>query len=131
MENYRTRLTDCCRIMNFQGTDSIPPIMSQTLSAFDTSKSYTLTFYYDLHSIVQSTGCTLSVTLGDATIYTKTLTSNDDPRPYNWKGPVTSTPITPSSREEALSFKYECVVNGSPSNTYSYIFIDDVSLVSN
>jgi hypothetical protein len=95
------------------------------------TKSYTLTFSYDLHSIVSSSSCTLSVFLGDVTIYTKTLTPADDPRPYNWKGPVTSTAVTPVSREAALSFKYECSPSGSQTNANSYVFLDDLSLSSN
>lgn len=104
--------------------------MSQSLTAFDTTKAYTLTFSWDLHSIVGISSCTLSASLGDVTIYTKTLTAADDPRPFNWKGPFTSTAVTPASRDAALSFKYECTPSGSRNDAYSYIFLDDLTLSS-
>jgi hypothetical protein len=128
----QTKLTLSHRIMNYLGQYSNPvPIMTQSLTAFDTTKSYTLTFSYDLHSIISSSSCTLSVSLGDVTIYTKTLKPADGPGPYKWKGPVTSTAVTPASREAALSFKYDCSPSGSSGNANSYIFLDDLSLSSN
>ncbi|UPX12672.1 uncharacterized protein EKO05_0003213 [Ascochyta rabiei] len=118
-------------ILQYAGSFNNPtPVMSQSLTAFDTSKAYSLTFYYDLHSIDPSSSCTLSVALGDVNIYTKVLTSNDDPRPYNWKGPITTNPVIPSSHQEALSFRYECTTSGNQLNSYSYIFLDDLNLRS-
>lgn len=109
--------------------------MSQSLAAFDTTKSYTLTFSYLLYTLEKISSCTLSVSLGDATIYTKTLTSSDNPglyNPgvYNWKT-VTSTAVTPASREAALSFKYECSLSGLETAAYSGLFFDDLSFSSN
>lgn len=104
--------------------------MSQTLSFFDTSKPYTLEFYYDFHSIVQTVGCTLSASLGNVIIYSKTFNSADDPRPYNWSVKQVSVPVVPTSQEEALTFKYNCLPSGNPANDYSYIFLDDLNLYS-
>ena len=117
------------RILHYDGTSANPtPIMSQLESDLSTTKPYQLTFYYDLHSIVQATGCTLSVTLGEALIYTRTLTSADDPRTYSWKGPETTIPTIPTSKDQTLSFKYECVSMGNQANTYLYIFLDHMFL---
>lgn len=105
---------------------SAAPVMSQKLSAFDTTKPYSLSFYYDLYEIPSGSSCTLAVTLGDVNIYTKVLTTADDPRAQNWKGPITTTPVIPSSHEETLSVEYKC----TQSNIESYIFFDDFSLQS-
>ena len=122
--------------MIYQGAFSNPtPIMSQSLAAFDRTKSYTLTFSYDLYTIYRSSSCTLSVSLGDVTIYTTMLTPADNsrtnnPRSNNWKT-VTSTAITPASREAALSFKYECLPSGFQTEASSSLFLDDLSLTPN
>lgn len=102
--------------------------MFQTINGFDTTREYSLTFSYDLHSLVQSSGCTLTITLGGITIYTKELTAADDPRPYNWKGPFTTTPLVASAQQQTLQFAYTCIPTGDQANSYSYIFIDNLNL---
>jgi hypothetical protein len=104
--------------------------MSQTLSNLALDRPYTLTFYYDLHSIEQASSCQLVVSLGSVVIYTRTLTWRDDPRPYNWKGMESTTPTIPTTANPQLSFTYSCVTMGTQANTYSYIFLDTLVFTS-
>ncbi|KAM3417230.1 hypothetical protein BST61_g5489 [Cercospora zeina] len=118
-------------ILHYDGTQSNPtPIMTQTLNNLALDRPYTLTFYYDFHSIVAAVSCNLVVTLGNTIIYTRTLTIADDPRPYNWKGQETTTPTMPTSSTQQPSFTYSCITTGTQANTYSYIFLDTLSLTS-
>ena len=63
-----------------------------------------------------------------STQYSRVLINTNDPRPHNWKGPITTVLVTPNSREITLSFKYECNSTGNWANTYSYVFLNDLSL---
>ncbi|GIZ49982.1 hypothetical protein CKM354_001299700 [Cercospora kikuchii] len=118
-------------ILHYNGASDNPtPIMAQTLTNLALDRPYTLKFYYDLHSLVQASSCNLVITLGNVVIYTRTLTVADDPQPYNWKGPESTTPTIPTSATEQLSFTYSCITTGTQQNTYSYIFFDTMSLTS-
>lgn len=101
-------------------------MLNQDLTGLDTTRTYQLTLYYDLHSAQGVQSCTLTAALGAQDIYSKTLSSADDPRPLNWKGPFSVT-VTPAAAAQTLSFRYSCVPTGSASTAYTYIFLDDLS----
>ncbi|KAF2208631.1 hypothetical protein CERZMDRAFT_101377 [Cercospora zeae-maydis SCOH1-5] len=106
--------------VHYDGAQTNPmPIMTQTLNDLALDRPCTLTFYCDLHLLVQAVSCELVITLDSTTICTRTLTVANDPRPYNWKGQESTTPTILTSRTKQLSFTYSCITLGTQGNTYS------------
>jgi hypothetical protein len=64
-------------------------------------------------------------------VYTNTMTIADNPGPYKWKGPITTTPLVPSDNEQTLRFDYDCAPSSNNGVASSYIFLDELSLMSN
>jgi hypothetical protein len=73
----------------------------------------------------------LTVSLGGVNVYTNTMTIADNPGPYKWKGPITTTPLVPSDNEQTLRFDYDCAPSSNNGVASSYIFLDELSLMSN
>jgi hypothetical protein len=125
------RLTKTHRIMySIPGSNPVNPTITQSLQGLDTTRQYTLSFYYDLYTIHQSFTCTMTVRLANVIIYNKVFTVSDDPRPYNWKN-VVSTAITPSGRQGTLTLLYACTSTSTQVTTQSFLFLDDFSLTAN
>ncbi|KAL6702863.1 hypothetical protein ACN47E_000890 [Coniothyrium glycines] len=108
---------------------TVPLTLSQTLSALDTRRTYTLRFFWNLFAFTsaQISSCTITVALGDVVIYTRIVTVADGPRAANWHE-ANSIPVVPSSPQQILTVSYTCIAlsTGGSSTT----FFDDFSLSS-
>ncbi len=113
-------------------SQSVKPTISQTLTSLDTTRPYTLQFYYNLFSSSSLLDvCTITVSLGDVVVYTNLLSpAVDGVGPVRWRGAISTTPLAPASREQTLSVSYGCQATGSGIVYASTIYLDDFSLHS-
>jgi hypothetical protein len=106
------------------GTNALT--LGQSFDALDTTVQYSVTFYYDVASLPVGGGCTLTVTLGTATVSTQIFPPGSEAKVLNWKL-GTSIPVMPTSTQESLTFTWSCT---STSSGQGAVFLDDVNLAS-
>jgi hypothetical protein len=71
------------------------------------------------------------VSLSGVTIYTTTSTTGDsNGASATYVGPVVGTPVVPAANVQTLQFDFTCTNSGGAASS-GYIFLDDVSFVSN
>lgn len=134
IKHDHTVLTSARRVMHYIGYLSDPtPVLSQSVKGWDTSESYSLTFYYNLDSssMANVDYCTLSVLLGDDVIPPYLFLHQADARDGTWRQ-WTIPHLSPRSVEKKLSFRYECLPI-EPKDRYqdyldSYLYLDDLSV---
>ena len=134
VEHGLTILTSARRVMNYAGFLTNPtPVLSQLVKGWDTSKSYSLTFYYNAFVIDITDQCTLSVFVGD-NLFPPYLFLNKADSLTGWKQ-WTIPYLSAKSAEEKLSFRYECVPIEPRDRyrTYLYgsLYLDDLVLSEN
>ena len=110
------------------------PVLSQSVKGWDTSKTYSLTFYYNLDVFDLADHCTLSVMVGGNVFFPSLLLERADSQAGTWRR-WTVPSLSATSVEEKLSFRFECV-SIEPKDRYqrdmvSYLYLDDVSLTQN
>jgi hypothetical protein len=121
--------------MNYLGYLSDPtPVLSQSVKGWDTSKSYSLTFYYNLDVFDYADHCTLSVMLGENALTPYLLLERANSQAGTWRR-WTIPYFSATSVEEKLSFRFECVPI-EPKDRYqadmvSYLYLDDLSVSLN
>ena len=135
VEHGLTILTSARRVMNYAGFLTNPtPVLSQLVKGWDTSKSYSLTFYYNLDVFDYADHCTLSVMVGENVFPPSLLLERADSQAGTWRR-WTVPYLSAKSVEDKLSFRFECV-SIEPKDRYqadmvSYLYLDDVSLTQN
>ncbi|KAF2753426.1 hypothetical protein EJ05DRAFT_214392 [Pseudovirgaria hyperparasitica] len=115
--------------MSYVASSNTPLTLFQSVTGFDTTRPYIISFYLNLYSLSQARSCTLKVLFGDVEVYTRVLTAADGPRVQNWKGPETTVPVIPTSPDQTVKFAYDCIPTGTGSAS-SALFLDDVSMAS-
>jgi hypothetical protein len=109
---------------HFASTDALT--LSRSLNALDATAQYSLTFYYNLFSLPAGTGCTLTVTLGAAIVFTQVFPPGSETGANNYKL-ATSIPLRPASIQESLPFTWLCT---SATSGQGLVFLDDVNFAS-
>jgi hypothetical protein len=121
--------------MNYMGYLSDPtPVLSQSIKGWETLKSYSLTFYYNLDVFDVADHCTLSVMLGENVFPPYLILNRADSQAGTWRRwiiPYLSVNLV----EEKLSFRYECVPIEPKDRYQNYLFsdiyLDDLSVSAN
>ena len=134
VEHGLTILTSARRVMNYAGFLTNPtPVLSQLVKGWDTSKSYSLTFYYNAFVTDITDQCTLSVFVGD-NLFPPYLFLNKADSLTGWKQ-WTIPYLSAKSAEEKLSFRYECVPieprDRYQTYLYGSLYLDDLVLSEN
>ena len=110
------------------------PVLSQSVKGWDTSKSYSLTFYYNLDPFDVADHCTVSVMVGENVFPPYLLLELADSKAGTWRR-WTVPYLSATSVEEKLTLRFECVPI-EPKERYqrdmvSYLYLDDLSVSQN
>lgn len=121
-------LTFAPSVLKFDTASSLVGVLAQSVTGFDTTKSYVFAFYFDLLELGSATTtCMLTSALSGKTIYSKSFTT--DPATTGEKKwfLATTTATKPNSATALFRVEFACV-DSSGSGGISTMFIDNFTL---